>query len=928
MRPKADNPLKCPNTNAEVIDVVLGIGEELSGTNLLPYQRGFAERIVDSTIKGDANTVTGLFARQCVVEDTMIPTPSGPRMIKHMKAGDKILSHYDGRLIVDTVKEVWPTHKQAGYKIKFATGDSLIVSENHQLKIMKRQKDGNKFFVTPTDWVDNYNIEKPFLSPTDVNADISDAVVLRSLLTLCFSTKQGKVAALLSKAENYAMLVDYKTAQRFASVLGLDDTFIRETSKSFDLPFQEASNKEILQAIFFKRGTFLKYFAWLMRFHKTTKNGQDLFKLRHRYTAEDDKFKRLENLLKLLGIYVTKHEVKNDFPFIQVSLPESMLLLKQHYEDHFFYSAFCTYLNRVSRSAQRVCYADLKQLMMKFPKHKDLIKGFALNLSGGNVHTKVMTHGLGIMKYLQILELCGLTNNPEAYPTSVYVGARKPKYCGDFHMYDMETEHTQQYIADTWVSHNCGKTEALAITLLGLLLWMPALAREYPADPRFKKFSKGLWVGVFAPALRQAKQIFKRVRTRLKTEEGNTFRAELNVHLRVDQTMEVELSNGSKIFPGPAGEGSNIESETCHLVIGDEAQDISSYVWKKSIVPMTTMTAGTKVLIGTANTKKSYFYERIQMAKGVAGETVRNGPNEWENHFEYNYEIPSAITKEYRTSIEEIIAEIGMDSDEFQMAYNNRFIFARGMFCKPESLEFNSDDNPAGLVFNYEMVDTASAMYAGSNDVSVGIDIGKTVDPTVMTAIEIDKSRPIDVLNYITYNKKVISWTEFKGDDIDDQIPKMVLFIHRVKAKTVVIDSTGKGDDYADKLTKALRGTNIKVIRYHFSRQSKDRLFKNLQSDMQTNRIMFPGGEKTRKKKYFFKCMHELSILEKDYIDNYLIVKAPNIRNAHDDYPVSLALAAWGCRNEVIGTVKTTHNRIYQGRKQARCRKNNLLRRR
>jgi len=42
-----------------------------------------------------------------------------------------------------------------------------------------------------------------------------------------------------------------------------------------------------------------------------------------------------------------------------------------------------------------------------------------------------------------------------------------------------------------------------------------------------------------------------------------------------------------------------IEGASWHLIIGEEAQDINAYVWRKSIVPMAASTAASFVQIGT-----------------------------------------------------------------------------------------------------------------------------------------------------------------------------------------------------------------------------------------------------------------------------------------------------------------------------------------
>ena len=145
------------------------------------------------------------------------------------------------------------------------------------------------------------------------------------------------------------------------------------------------------------------------------------------------------------------------------------------------------------------------------------------------------------------------------------------------------------------------------------------------------------------------------------------------------------------------------------------------------------------------------------------------------------------------------------------------------------------------------------------------------------------------------------------GDDFEIQFAVIYEFIRRMRAAIVVVDATGKGEPIFDRLFAALPYTE--VVPFVFSQKSKDLLFKNLMSDMNAGRTMLPNGPITRQTKEYKKFMNETLNMEKEYTNNgYLSCHAPNIKGAHDDYPVSFALACWGAKEERMAVPEVSDN--------------------
>lgn len=907
-------PRICPNTDEEIVDVVLSVGEEISDTTLLPYQTPFASRMVDSTLKGDADTITALFSRQCLHKSTLILTPTGLVPIGKLKKGDIVVSRNDSnQMCLDKVEEIWHTEEQALWEVGFEGSKSIKCTADHRFRSMQRKEwvsvsadtlKKHELLQTPlvpvanTPW--SFGVDKPFKRDSEVT---KDDIELALMLQFAKDSESSLVSRLLSPSA-WARYYFRENAISTAESLGLDTDYVSEAGKFFQVQLKQKKYENLFELAFSRRESILK--ALFKEFQ--VRPYIDNRKVR-RFQVEleiGSTGQYLDTLLEVLWMMGISPKVNEDKTRLLFKDFQSVFLLQPFLKHHYMYKELHNYITEyLNWTGAQISPEDFNDVIERAPI-------VAQYLDQNKSHSQLWRYkneGIVLSTLIQAIRAVCPDRLVELLPRVCYRRVKSLKRAGADRLVDMTTRDTGVYIAAGIVTHNSGKSEALTVAIVGLLLWLPALAKEYPDDPRFKKFRKGFWIGVFAPIIKQALNVYNRVRRRLKSERGKKFLYELGLTFDVDQSKIFELSNGSKLVAAPGGEEANIESETFHLVIGDEAQDISSFKWKKSIVPMCTMTGGSKVLVGTSNTVKSHFYDSIE--KNRSNQEKRIGA---QNHFENDYRVASKYIPEYRISVQKAIEEMGYDSDEFQMAYCNKFIFARGMVFESEMLdEYDATNNPKGLLRPYE----ASDVYTGKNPVVIGIDIGKTVDPTVMTAMEVDIANPVDVLYFRTFHKKVIGWKEIKGDAIAEQIDKMIAYIIAMKADTIIMDTTGKGESYFDLLKAKIEGFNNKtLIPFLFTQRSKSDMYKALLSDLSTGRIQVPSGKRTRETPEFFKFIKECSELEKEYRGQYLSCRAPKVRNAHDDYPTSLALAAWACKDYYLGAVEITENPFFRGRRR------------
>lgn len=214
-----------------------------------------------------------------------------------------------------------------------------------------------------------------------------------------------------------------------------------------------------------------------------------------------------------------------------------------------------------------------------------------------------------------------------------------------------------------------GKTETVALIVGGLMIILPILANMpmFADDSRFQMFKQGIWVGIYAPGLRQAQINYNRMRAFLTCPTAIQVLLDDDFRLTFDTNNgnTVSLSNGSYAKAVSASEQSNIEGESYHLIICEEAQDISDYKLTKSIHPMGAAYNATVIDVGTATTFTAYFYRKINQNK----EEAKSKSTHIRNHFEYDYLVACKYNERYKKYVEREKKSLGENSDEFQMSY-------------------------------------------------------------------------------------------------------------------------------------------------------------------------------------------------------------------------------------------------------------------
>jgi phage terminase large subunit-like protein len=439
-----------------------------------------------------------------------------------------------------------------------------------------------------------------------------------------------------------------------------------------------------------------------------------------------------------------------------------------------------------------------------------------------------------------------------------------------------------------------GKSETVANVIATAMIMFPILAKVFP--DLLGKFAEGVWVGAFAPVDEQADTLFGRIVSRLTSDSATSVLQdpEVNgvvmakgrsVYIRF-RNMDAPLQDGkghSLVRKTTAHPRATIEGRSYHIILIDECQGADDRVVNKSIGPMGAAYNATMVFTGTPTYTKNVFYNTIQGNKRALTKrgTVRC------NHFEVDWKTAARENANYRKFVSKEMLRMGEDSDEFKLSYRLMWLLDKGMFTTSEKLDECGD------------ITMQSVVHAWSHSpVVVGIDPARKQDKTVVTVVWVDWDHP-DELGY--YHHRILNWLDLEGIDWEEQYYRIVEFLSNYRVHKVGVDVGGVGDAVAQRLKLLLPG--IDVVELGSSQSEQSVRWKYLRELIDRRQVVWPAGAKVRRLKMWRRFRQEMEDLELLFKGPYVLAEAPDVRDAHDDFADSLAMACVLTKDEQTTSV-------------------------
>lgn len=280
----------------------------------------------------------------------------------------------------------------------------------------------------------------------------------------------------------------------------------------------------------------------------------------------------------------------------------------------------------------------------------------------------------------------------------------------------------------------------------------------------------------------------------------------------------------------------------------DEAALVKSNVWSLVLRPMLADHKAPAYFYSTPR-GKNWFYDLYM--RGV------NGDDGWRS-----WRQPTSINSYIST---DEISEMKRDMTEM-------------MFSQEVMAEFLSEETGVFKKIRQCVVGSYKPPVVGRFYV-MGVDLAKTVDFTVLTVID-------------SVTREVVAWERFQDLAWSIQKLRVQELARRYNNALCVIDSTGVGDPIAEDLSHS--GLSLwyqgEKPGFKFTNDSKNQLINNLAIAIEQRRITFPSEPI---------LVDELQAFEYSITDGGRIkYGAPD--GKHDDAVISLALACWALKSQLV----------------------------
>lgn len=849
----------CPLSNRELIDKILIFIQFLNDCELYRYQQVFARRIVDSLLRSDAATITALLARQCL-------------------DGDSIVLRRDGSAVrIKDHEDAWSTGVKPTKRYDFRGGSSIVMTDNHPV-------------MTESGW-----LPAGMLKVGDKVADLcewdcwgsttvsEDEAAFLGYMVTGGSFDQRKPPGTQSQSPKFTNInMKYldEVDDLYRKIFGLNAKWYPK-GKGFDLLLVGATRRTpnvvgaYLADMSWDEGFPTDVFTWdkerVCTFVNRAwsgdgcvhikKRGQDVFLACGNSRVFASYWQSL--LLKLGVSSCVKEEwmQKPTKPFFRLVLGSGAVNLRK------FFSLVGPIFGKEKKSTELIARLDEQAKQVGKGKSERLMRKVESVGEDGEKLTFSMLH--------------------------------KITDSGDREVFDVTYPGKGWFIGQGIKVHNSGKTETVATVGLGLTVIFPALAKAFPNDKRLRRFTKGFWVGIFAPTQKHSGLIYVRMRDRAQTDRFARILQdpELSLAFLHARGDSFAFDNGSKVEAHTASENTLSEGYTYHLILIDEAQKVSAAKISKELAPMLSSTMGTMVQIGTAHVESPGFFRTIRKNLEDMRAKIAN------NHYEFDYKV---IIKDRRAKynddgkeehlfyerwLEKEIHKIGGNLNDDSFKKNFRLIWSRFTSIAIDIEGFKKLARP-DLELNKP--------FHRPGRIVAGLDVAKSKDSTWLVIGHVDTANPLiddarersAPLNHhaVYYHVMVVAMHRMQGNFEGNygQYADIVRILNQYRTlDTMHVDATGMGDPVYERMKVLLPQVRVEPVKYTL--QSKHALYKHYLQEIGAKRFSYASGGDSEAKILVEEFERQHENLVKEYSGQFMRVQAEDT-NDQDDAPDATSL--------------------------------------
>jgi hypothetical protein len=388
-------------------------------------------------------------------------------------------------------------------------------------------------------------------------------------------------------------------------------------------------------------------------------------------------------------------------------------------------------------------------------------------------------------------------------------------------------------------------------------------------------------VFILAPTEDQAALIFNYV---YRHFADNSFLNSLVANYRFHNKPNITLKGGTimrRAPLAPSNQGQAIRGQHPTFLVVDESPLIDDKLFIDNVEPAIVSNKAPFINLGTPKSKDNHMY-RYLYDDGYAA-TFRRLHFTWRDATKKGEAYSAPYTEE---EMLDKMMEWGEDSIYWRTEYECEFVESVSNVFSPEKIK--------GCYENYELnrLDDLVGLERGG-DINVGVDIGKSVNSTVISAWSLDKASDGNVARLV-YLEEINARTG--GHDIPYQRQRIMDVAIKLRATRLIVDCTGIGGAVEHDLRLACLDANIHFVPFVFTggpKGTKTQMYRDFVSYIQQGRVRVPNPEHLKPNEA--KLMHKWT---KEHIDLEYTMDAANKTEKiaapsgrHDDYCDSSAMA-------------------------------------
>jgi len=329
----------------------------------------------------------------------------------------------------------------------------------------------------------------------------------------------------------------------------------------------------------------------------------------------------------------------------------------------------------------------------------------------------------------------------------------------------------------------------------------------------------------------------------------------------------------------PSNQGQAIRGQHPTFLVVDESPLIDDKLFIDNVEPSIVANKAPFINLGTPKSKDNHMYKYLY-DDGYA-DTFKRLHYTWRDAVNKGEAYSAPYTDE---EMLDKMMEWGEDSIHWRTEYECEFVESVSNVFNAEKIKRCYDD--------YKLTRLDGDGQSGGSNINVSVDIGKSVNSTVISAWSLDKSDKENIARLI-YVEEINPRTG--GHDIPYQHKRIMDVALGLGATRLIVDCTGIGGAVEQDLRIGCLDANIHFVAFVFTggpKGTKTQMYRDFQSYIQQGRVRVPNPENlpANEAKLIHKWTREHIDLEytMDAADKTEKISAPS--GKHDDYCDSSAM--------------------------------------